>query len=109
VAPIILSASTVLCVVAVVGQMLRVGAMGGESDPAARGGALPDREERRRHLVWRSFYVNPDDPRGWVRKTWGVGWTVNFRTMRNVRVFVTLIACTLASAIGLAVSAARCG
>ena len=55
--------------------------------------------EMKRHIVWRSFYLNPDDPRAWVPKTWGYGWTVNFRTMTQVYVFATLIAITLGSAV----------
>lgn len=103
------SVATVLFVIATVAHMLRVGASGRHSNaaPGAIPQPLPDRAERRRHLVWRSFYVNAADPRGWVRKTWGIGWTVNFRTLRNVRIFVALLAATIVSAVGLVVSVTR--
>ena len=31
-----------------------------------------------RHYRWGLFYVNPDDPRIWVPKQLGLGWTLNF-------------------------------
>jgi uncharacterized membrane protein len=34
----------------------------------------PDAEDYR----WGIFYVNPDDPRLWVEKRLGVGWTLNY-------------------------------
>jgi hypothetical protein len=39
-----------------------------------------DREEMKKHLVWGLVYSNPDDPRGWVPKIRGIGWTVNVRS-----------------------------
>lgn len=54
--------------------------------------------EMRRHTLWTVFYVNPDDPRGWVPKPYGIGWTVNFRTPRNVYVFGALVVGTLLGA-----------
>jgi len=107
----IYTACTLLSVGAVLAHMLRVGGTGGapERSPDGSTPPLPDRQEMRRHLMWRSFYVNPADPRGWVPKTWGFGWTVNFRTRRNVHAFVALIVCTLANAVGLVASATRCG
>jgi uncharacterized membrane protein len=72
-----------------VAYLLWVGRGGG---PVREGPGLPDREQRRRFLVWRSLYVNPDDPRGWVEKSSGVGWTVNFRTRGRARVFVLMAA-----------------
>jgi len=61
----------------------------------------PSPSEMRRFVLWRSFYVNPDDPRGWVPKMNGYGWTVNFRTHRNAAVFAALIAICSASAAAL--------
>jgi uncharacterized membrane protein len=40
-------------------------------------------------------YVNPDDPRGWVPKVSGYGWTVNLRTPEAGRRFVFLLAFAL--------------
>ena len=64
----------------------------------ARAPAL-EPEDMRRHILWRSFYVNPDDPRGWVPKVSGPGWTVNFRTRGQVVLFVGLIVLSLAGAV----------
>jgi uncharacterized membrane protein len=61
----------------------------------------PSPAEMRPFVLWRSFYVNPDDPRGWVPKMTGYGWTVNFRTRRNAAVFAALIAICAASAAAL--------
>lgn len=84
--------------VALVAMMLRIG-----GPPRAHHGAtnLPSPDEIRRNVLWRSFYVNPDDPRGWVPKTSGYGWTVNFRTRRNAAMFAALIALCAASAAAL--------
>ena len=61
---------------------------------------LPDRQQMKSYLLWKSFYVNPDDPRGWVSKTSGFGKTVNFRKHKNAYVFALMIAFTLISAFG---------
>lgn len=68
----------------------------------------PTREEMRRHLLWRLFYVNPADPRGTVPRTYGFGYTVNFRTERNAKRFALLILATLVSAIAQALLALGC-
>lgn len=78
---------------------------------AATGPATPDRPhptaaEMKDHLLWGLFYVHPDDPRGWVPKTSGFGYTVNFRTGRSARIYAGLIVATMVSAgvlIGLVV------
>lgn len=63
---------------------------------------IPDREEMKKYIIWKSFYMNPNDPRGWVPKTTGVGMTVNFRSWGQVKVFAALVAgsllCALAGA-----------
>lgn len=71
---------------------------------APGGDPLPP-EEMRRHVVWRSFYVNPDDPRGWVPKLSGTGWTVNFRSRANATVFGVFLGMTLVGAAGLILAA----
>jgi uncharacterized membrane protein len=62
-------------------------------------------DEMRRHVVWKLFYVNPDDRRGWVPKPYGIGWTVNLRTMRNVYVFSALVVATLLGAVVMSLTA----
>ncbi|MEZ4872349.1 MAG: hypothetical protein R2827_08915 [Bdellovibrionales bacterium] len=45
-----------------------------------------------RHTFLGLFYVNPDDPRGWIpRKNPAMGVTVNFRTKKNVYIFLALL------------------
>jgi uncharacterized membrane protein len=58
-------------------------------------------EEMREHILWKLFYINPDDPRAWVPKTWGPGTTINFRTRGQAYLFAFLILGTLATAIDL--------
>jgi uncharacterized membrane protein len=96
---------TVATVVALISYLLWVGA---QWQPASPDQKLPTREEMRQFLLWRSFYVNPDDPRGWVPKTWGSGMTVNFRTKRSAGIFAGLILVCLLAAGGMTV-AALCG
>jgi len=83
---------------ALVIMMLRLGA----TETSGRNtSGHPSPTEMRRFVLWRSFYVNPDDPRGWVPKMTGYGWTVNFRTRRNAALFAALIALCAASAAAL--------
>lgn len=79
--------------------------IGSQSEPIIDGSQLPTREEMRRFVLWRSFYVNPADPRGWVPKISGFGWTVNLRTQRNAAVFAALIVATFLAALGAVVAA----
>lgn len=90
---LVLVACTVLPVLALVAQMVWLGRRGHHRGPVL------DREEMRRHILWRSFYVNPDDPRGWVPKVSGYGWTVNFRTRWNAVLFACLVALALTAAL----------
>lgn len=41
-------------------------------------GYLHAPEDERRLWRWGMFYVNPEDPRLWVPKRFGIGWTLNF-------------------------------
>ena len=59
---------------------------------------IPTNEEMKNHIMWKMFYVNPNDPRGWVPKA-GHGSAPNFRTRKQVWVFVLLL--TLAALPGL--------
>lgn len=59
-------------------------------------------EQMKEHILWKLFYINPDDPRAWVPKTWGPGTTVNFRTRGQAFLFAFLILGTFATAIDLA-------
>jgi uncharacterized membrane protein len=79
--------------------------IGAQGSAAAATESVPTREEMRRFILWRSFYVNPDDPRGWVPKTWGYGWTVNFRSRRTAVIFAQLLGATAVAAIGLVIAA----
>ena len=62
-------------------------------------------EEMRRHLKWKVFYLNPSDPRGWVPRLWGIGYTVNFRAEHHIWTFVALLLLTLGSGLATAWSA----
>ena len=57
------------------------------------------REEMRRHRQW-LFYCNPDDPRGWVPKITGPGWTVNVRTRAGALVMLVFTIGTIAGVLG---------
>jgi uncharacterized membrane protein len=57
-----------------------------------------DRERMRDHLVWGLIYSNPDDPRGWIPKIRGPGWTVNVRDEGSA---VLLAAVTIATIAGV--------
>lgn len=75
--------------------------------PGGEPGYVPTDEEVRSHILWRSFYVNPRDPRAWVPKTWHGGITVNFRTPGRALGFAGLILTSALSAVGLLVAALR--
>jgi uncharacterized membrane protein len=64
----------------------------------------PKPEEMKPYLLWHSFYANPRDPRGWLPKSSGYGWTVNFRKKEKALFFVAGILLTLFSALGLVLS-----
>lgn len=75
--------------------------------PGGVPGYVPTDEEMRAHILWRSFYVNPRDPRAWVPKTWGGGITVNFRTPARALTFAGLILMSGLSAVALLALALR--
>ena len=74
----------------------------GSRNPAG-GRAAPDRQEMRQHALWRILYVNPADPRGWVPKLYGYGWTVNFRRKAYAVMFAASVVVLLASSVRLVV------
>ena len=78
--------------------------LGQQTLPAGTGIVPETPEAARQHLVWGAFYVNPDDPRGWLPKPIGLGSTVNFRTVRQVALFVGLGLLDLLLSIGLVVA-----
>lgn len=43
-----------------------------------RKGYLRAPDDVKRHWKWGIFYINPEDPRLWVPKYLGIGWTLNF-------------------------------
>ena len=94
-APFILIAITLLCVAFLFAQLLYLGAQGDVTNQPH------DVTEMRRHLWLRSLYVNPHDTRGWVPKTSGHGYTVNFRTKQNAALFLGLVSASTISALGL--------
>lgn len=96
-----LTTATVVFAAALIAQMFWLGARGDQRAP------LLPRDVRRAHTLWGLFYVNPNDPRGWVPKTFGYGWTVNMRSRGQVYVFVVLILGALLSAIAASVLATR--
>lgn len=101
-------AFALICVAAIVALVSYLLWVGAQWQPASPEQKLPTGEEMRPFILWRSFYVNPDDPRGWVPKTYGSGMTVNFRTKRNAMVFAGLVLVCLLAAGGMTV-AALCG
>ena len=68
---------------------------------------LPKGDEMSPFLFLNLFYVNPNDPRGWLlkQKAW-TGWTVNFRSKANAWVFLGLLLLVLLSTFLLVVGLA---
>jgi uncharacterized membrane protein len=97
----LLTACALLPLLALLLQLLWLG----RGRPGARSAPQPSAEEMRRHLLWGLFYVNPDDPRGWVPKLIAVGKTVNFRARGGVYLFLALLGATLASSLVMLISA----
>ena len=87
--------------VGMLAMMLRLGNAGRAMD----GVSVPSKQEMRRFVLWHAFYVNPDDPRGWVPKTYGIGHTVNFRTRGKAQRFALLIALDLLAALAMTLAA----
>jgi len=79
---LIASAAVALGTFGILGHMLWLAVSGDNS------AAMLSDDERRRHTPWGLFYMNPNDPRGWVRKTMMYGYTVNFRHRKHIVVFV---------------------
>ena len=59
------------------------------------------KEEMKKFVVWKSFYSNPADPRGWVPKIYFWGWTINFRSENQIYIFSSLILIDLLTALSL--------
>ena len=57
-----------------------------------------------RHYRGGMFYVNPDDPRLWVEKRFGIGWTLNYA--RPAAIWLTVLMVATIPAVVLAVRAA---
>ena len=63
------------------------------------------KDEMRRFLLWNLVYSNPEDPRGWVPKIRGVGWTVNVRSEAAAKGFAILTIVTIVSVIATVAAA----
>jgi uncharacterized membrane protein len=100
-----LSVLMLVLTVGLLGWMLRLGRA---SETFAPDFEPPSDAEMRGHLYWRVLYVNPGDPRGWVPKIYGIGYTVNFRTEANARRFLLLIAAILLCAAAQVCTALIC-
>jgi len=66
--------------------------LGSHTNENAKGPINLNKDEMKKFIFWKIFYVNPNDPRGWVPKTWGLGWTINFRTKKMALLFALLLA-----------------
>lgn len=100
-----LAAASLIGALALVAMIVRFGR---EDDTVPAADPAPTPEEMRRHILWRSFYVNPDDRRGWVPRPNGFGTTVNFRSRRNATGFALVVGATLATALALVTLALCC-
>jgi len=49
-----------------------------------------------RHYRWGVIYVNPEDPRLWVPKRIGVGWTLNFAKPAAAWVMLLILVAAMA-------------
>src|ERR1043165_6136702 len=63
--------------------------------------ALPRRVEMRRYMLM-GLYCNPEDPRPFVQRPSGRGWTINFRKEELALLFWTLVLATLVAGLILA-------
>lgn len=75
--------------------LLRVG----KKDLSKQTNQIPNKEEMKKYILWYSFYSNPEDPRGWVPKAFGWGFTPNFRSRKSIYYMITLIISTIATTI----------
>jgi uncharacterized membrane protein len=82
--------------IAIMVSMLRLGRHQSNYSPT---GVYPDKEQMKDHVLWHSFYINPNDPRGWVPKAYGYGWTINFRTKNRAYFFGVQVLLQLALAL----------
>lgn len=95
---------TLTCAGALIAASFALGAGGRELRP---GEHEPTRQEMRRFILWGLVYSNPDDPRGWVPKPRGVGWTVNVRSASAARGYAILAVLTIVSVLATVASAAE--
>jgi uncharacterized membrane protein len=93
---------TLACALTLIIGSVIAGSMGRSLRPGER---APTKEEMRTHLVWGLVYSNPDDPRGWVPKIRGVGWTVNFASRGFALIMAQVTILTIAAVIGTVVTA----
>ena len=64
------------------------------------GSEYPEGAAMKEFLFLGLFYVNPDDPRGFLPKSQpSFGWTINFRNKLNALVFLFLLVSTVGTAL----------
>jgi len=100
--PIAFTIALLACTVAIVVHMVWLGR---QTVPDGPGEQPESQEAARAFLLWNALYVNPADPRGWLPKPVGIGYTVNFRTRGHATLFAVLVGLDLACALGLSISA----
>jgi uncharacterized membrane protein len=66
--------------------------------------SAPSGAEMKPYILWGMFYVNPNDPRGWVPKINGFGMTPNFRTRFAASMLLRAAVVALVGALGVGVS-----
>jgi uncharacterized membrane protein len=94
---------TIMCVGAQLAASFSIASMGRPLQPGER--AL-SKKEMRKHVLWGLVYSNPDDPRGWVPRTRGLGWSVNVRTESAARGYAIISLVMIASVTATIVSLA---
>jgi uncharacterized membrane protein len=95
---------TLTCAGALIAASFTLAASGRELRPGEHG---PTRQEMRSFLLWGLVYSNPDDPRGWVPKPRGFGWTVNVRSPSAAQGYAILALITILSVLATVATAAE--
>lgn len=98
----------ITCVAAHLAASVSIASSGRSLHPGEEG---LSKAEMRQHILWGLVYSNPDDPRGWVPRTKGLGWSVNVRTRSAAKgyavISLVLIASISATILSLALTIAE--